>query len=143
MFLLDTHVISEFRKIRSGRAADEVMRWNASVSGEDLFLSVITLYELETGVLRKSKQDAAQGALLQEWLQGSVREAFRGRVLDVDAEVASRAAVLQTLRPFATADAFLAATAYTKKMKMVTRNVQHFEGIGIEIVNPWLPAVSG
>lgn len=137
MDLIDTNVVSELRKVRSGRAAPEVIRWNASVDAADLYLSVITLYEIETGILLKSRRDPAQGAIMREWFEHSVRVGFAGRILDLTEEIAARAAALQTIRTFDKVDSFLAATAYVHRMRIVTRNVHHFEGAGIEVVNPW------
>jgi len=137
MDLLDTNVISELRKISSGRAAPAVTRWNASVDAADQYLSVISLYEIEIGMGLKSRSDPAQASFMREWFDKSVVGGYAGRILNLDARTVARAAALQANRSIATMDAFLAATAYVHRMRFVTRNVQLFEGTGIEIVNPW------
>ena len=137
MWLLDTNVISETRKIRSGKADANVARW---ISGKDtaaMFLSVITLQELETGVLRVEKQDAARGSILREWLEWNVRPAFAGRILSVDEKVALKSAQLQVPNPKPAMDCLLAATALVHGLTLVTRNVRDFEGSGVRLVNPW------
>lgn len=137
MWLLDTNVISETRKIRSGKADANVARW---ISGKDtaaMFISVITLQELETGVLRVEKKDAARGSILREWLDWSVRPAFAGRILPVDEKVALKSAQLQVPDPKPAMDCLLAATALVHGLTLVTRNVRDFEGSGVRLVNPW------
>ena len=76
MYLLDTKVVSELRKAKSGRADKNVLAWADSVSATRLFLSVITVLELETGVLLVERRDAAQGAVLRSWLNSHVLPAF-------------------------------------------------------------------
>ena len=137
MWLLDTNVISETRKIRSGKADANVARW---ISGKDtvaMFISVITLQELETGVLRVEKKDAARGSILRKWLDWSVRPAFAGRILPVDEKVALKCAQLQVPDPKAAMDCLLAATALVHGLTLVTRNVRDFVGSGVRLVNPW------
>ena len=94
MFVLDTNVVSELRQAKSGKADKNVTIWAASVLPGSLFLSVITILELETGVLLIERRDPAQGALLRAWLDGHVLPAFAGRVLAVDLAVAQRCAKL-------------------------------------------------
>ena len=90
VLLLDTDVVSELRKVRSGKADPHVAAWADSVDAADLYLSVIALQELETGVLLAERRDLAQGAALRAWLNGHVLPAFAGRILVVDAAVAQR-----------------------------------------------------
>lgn len=68
MYLLDTNVVSELRKAKSGRADENVVRWAEGISTASLFLSVISILELETGVLLVERRDPAQGAILRSWL---------------------------------------------------------------------------
>lgn len=90
MFVLDTHVVSELRKARSGKADTNVTAWTQSVDAADLFVSAITLMELELGVLSIERKDTPQGALLRAWLEQHVLPEFSGRVLPVDTAVAQR-----------------------------------------------------
>ncbi len=83
MFLLDTNVVSELRKVRAGRADGHVAAWADSVDAADLYLSVISVQELEMGVLLAERRDPAQGAVFRAWLDGHVLPAFAGRILVV------------------------------------------------------------
>lgn len=137
MFVLDTNVVSELRKAKAGKANPNVMAWAASVPYRSLFLSVITILELETGVLLVERRDSSQGAVLRSWLNNHVLPAFHDRVLAVDTAVAQRCAKLHVPDPRARRDALIAATALVHRMKVVTRNVADFERTGVPIVNPW------
>ncbi len=137
MFLLDTNVISELRKAKSGKAASNVVTWAESVPATSLFLSVITILELETGVLLMERRDQAQGAILRTWLAAHVLPAFSGRILAVDTAIAQRCAKLHVPDPRSDRDAILAATALVHGMTMVTRNVDDFAPTDVEILNPW------
>ena len=137
MFLLDTHVVSELRKVRLGNANKNVARWADSVDTADLFLSAITIQELEIGILLAERRDPAQGAVFRAWLNSHVLPAFSGRVLAVDTAVAQRSARLPMpeLRPVR--DGLIAGTALVHGMTVVTRNVAGFEPTGVPILNPW------
>ena len=111
MFVLDTNVVSELRKAKAGKAQRNVMAWALGVPPGSLFLSVITILELETGALLVQRRDPAQGATLRTWLDGHVLPAFAGRVLAVDTAVAQRCARLHVPDPRAGRDAIIAATA--------------------------------
>ena len=137
MFVLDTNVISELRKAKSGKADENVVAWAADVSPGALFLSVITVLELETGVLLVERRDPTQGATLRAWLNHQVLPAFAGRVLAVDTAVAQRCARLHVPDPRAERDALIAATALVHGMSIVTRNVADFVLTGVQILNPW------
>lgn len=137
MFVLDTNVVSELRKAKAGKADRNVTAWATQVPVGALFLSVITLLELETGVLQVARRDGAQGAILRAWLDRHVLPAFAGRVLAVDTAVAQRCAQLQVPVPRADRDALIAATALVHGMTVVTRNVADFEPTGVSLLNPW------
>lgn len=139
MFVLDTNVVSELRKAKSGKADRNVTSWAASVSPGALFLSAITILELETGVLLIERRDAAQGAILRAWLDSHVLPAFAGRVLAVDIAVAQRCAKLHVPDQRAERDALIAATALVHGMTVVTRNVGDFVRTGVDLLNPWEP----
>ena len=137
MFLLDTNVVSELRKVRLGKANRHVAKWADSVDAADLFLSVITTQELEMGVLLAERRDPSQGTIFRAWLNGHVLPAFSGRVLPVDIAVAQRSARLHVPDPRPVRDALIAATALVHGMTVVTRNVADFEPTGVLILNPW------
>ncbi len=140
VFLLDSNVVSELRKVRSGRAAQGLADWAESVEARQLYLSVVTLQELEIGVLQAERRDSTQGALLRAWLDAHVLPAFAGRILVVDAAVARRSARLPVPDPRPFRDCLIAATALVHGMTVVTRNVVAFQTTGVQLLNPWQPA---
>lgn len=139
MFILDTKVVSELRKVRSKRADPNVANWAASVDAADLFVSAITIMELELGVLSIERRDDAQGALLRQWLEQHVLPEFSGRILRVDTPVARRCARLHVSDRQSERDALIAATALVHGMTLATRNVSDFAATGVSILNPWAP----
>jgi predicted nucleic acid-binding protein len=139
MYVLDTNVVSELRKVSSGKAHRGVTEWAASVPTSNLYLSVITILELEQGVLLVERRDRRQGAALRQWLDSRVMTAFAGRVLPVDTEVARQCARLHVPDPRSERDALIAATALVHGMTIVTRNEDDFAACSVPVLNPWLP----
>lgn len=138
MFILDTNVVSELRKAKAGKADNNVTAWAMSVMPASLFLSSITILELELGVLLIERRDPEQGAILRNWMDGHVLPAFAGRVLAVDTAVAQCCARLHVPDPRADRDAIIAATAIVHGMTVVTRNVADFSLINVQVFNPWV-----
>jgi len=139
MFVLDTNVVSELRKVRLGKADANVAAWTESVDAADLFVSAITIMELELGVLLIERKDATQGAMLRFWLEQHVLPEFSDRTLPVDTAVAQRCARLHVPDKLGERDALIAATALVHGMTMATRNFADFEPTGVTILNPWEP----
>lgn len=137
MYVLDTNVVSELRKIRGGKADPNLAAWVENVDAADLFVSAITIMELELGVLSIERKDATQGAVLRTWLDQHVLPEFSGRTLPVDTAVAQRCARLHVPDKRSERDALIAATALVHGMAVVTRNVADFEPTGATILNPW------
>lgn len=137
MYLLDTNVVSELRKIRLGRADENVAQWADSVNAADLYLSVITVQELEMGVLLAERRDPPQGAVFRRWFERQVLPAFEGRILPIDTVVARRCARLHVPNPSPSMDSLIAATALVHSMALVTRNVADFQSVGVKLINPW------
>ena len=137
MFVLDTNVVSELRKVRSGKADPHVTQWADSVDAGSLHISVITILELEIGILQMERRDSRQGAVLRTWLDTLVLPEFNGRIFPVDTAVAQRCARLHVPDPRAERDALIAATALVHGMTVVTRNLADFEPIGVPLLNPW------
>jgi predicted nucleic acid-binding protein len=137
MYLLDTNVVSELRKAKSRRVNQQVYRWAANVSASAMFLSAVSILELELGILLMERRDCAQGAILRAWMENHVLPAFEGRVLAVDVDVARRAARLHVPDPHSQRDALIAATALAHGMTVATRNVEDFEKTGVALINPW------
>lgn len=140
MYVLDTNVLSELRKVRLGKADANVAAWTESVDAADLFVSVITIMELELGVLAIERRGATQGAILRSWLEQHVLPEFSGRTLPIDTAVAQRCARLHVPDKRGERDALIAATALVHGMAVVTRNVADFKPMGVTIVNPWEPS---
>ena len=136
MFLLDTNVVSELRK--TGKADKNVVAWAADQPTARLFLSAITVLELEMGVLLVERRDPAQAKALRHWLETNVIPAFQGRILPIDTTVARLCARLHVPDPRAERDALIAATALVHGLTVVTRNVVDFELTQVPLLNPWL-----
>ena len=137
MFVLDTNVVSELRKVRLGKADAKVASWAESVDAADLYLSAITVQELEIGILLAERCDPAQGAVFRIWLDSHVIPAFAGRILPIDFAVAQRSARLHIPDPRPVRDGLIAATALVHGMTVVTRNLADFESSEVRLLNPW------
>jgi predicted nucleic acid-binding protein len=137
MYLLDTNVISEFRKASIGKADRQVAAWANSVPLESMFLSSVCILEMELGTLLMERRDARQGAILRSWMEDHVLPSFAGRILVVDTPVALKGAALQVPNPRSYRDALIAATALVHGMTVVTRNVKDFKDTGVALLNPW------
>lgn len=137
MFILDTNVVSELRKAGSGRASPQVVAWARSVPAGSLYISAITVLELELGILQLERRDPVQGAVLRSWMTAHVLPAFAGRVLAVDEAVAIRCAALHVPDPRADRDCLIAATALVHGFSVVTRNESDFQGTAAVVINPW------
>lgn len=138
MYILDTNVVSELRKARTGKIDTNVATWAESMEASDLFISSITIMELELGILSVERRDAIQGSLLRSWFEQHVLPEFSGRTLPVDTAVALRCARLHVPDKRGERDALIAATALVHGMTVVTRNVVDFEPTGVSIINPWV-----
>lgn len=137
MLLLDTNVVSELRKVRLGKADPNVAKWSETLDTADLFISTVTIHELEIGVMLAERRDPSQGAMFREWLETLVLSAFGGRILPVDVAVARRAAKLHIPEPQPVNDACIAATALVHGMTVATRNLADFAATGVPLLNPW------
>jgi predicted nucleic acid-binding protein len=133
--LLDTNVVSELRKARAGRADARVVAWASGIPAANMYLSAITVHELELGVFLAERRDSAAGAVLRARLDQHVLPAFEARILLVDTAVAKRAAGLHVPEPRPVRDGLIAATALVHGMRVATRGVADFAGVGV--VDPW------
>jgi len=123
--------------VQSGKGNRNVANWEAAVPPAAMFLSVITVMELELGTLLMERRDPAQGAVLRGWLENRIMPVFADRTLPIDAVIARRCASLHVPDPQGERDALIAATALVHGMSVATRNVADFQASGARIVNPW------
>ncbi len=137
MYLLDTNVLSELRKAKTRKINNAVEAWADHVSAATLYLSVITVLEIELGVLLKERNDTRQGNILRAWLNDHVMPAFKGRILAVDKSIVLKCASLHVPDPKSYRDSLIAATALVHKLTIVTRNVSDFIPTGVKTINPW------
>jgi predicted nucleic acid-binding protein len=135
MYVLDTDVVSELR--RPERADPKVAAWAERTPLLLHFITSVTLYELELGIVSLERKDRPQGAILRAWMDRQILPRFEGRILALDAAVAQRAAALHVPNRRPEHDAFIAATALVHRMTIVTRNVDDYAPTGVEILNPW------
>ena len=135
MFLLDTNVLSELR--RRDRTNPKVAAWIDPITPADLYLSAITILEIETGILLLERRDARRGSVLRAWMESKVLPVFERRILAIDTAVARRCARLHVPDPRSERDALIAATALVHRLKIVTRNIVDFRSMGVDLINPW------
>ncbi|WP_299969334.1 type II toxin-antitoxin system VapC family toxin [uncultured Roseobacter sp.] len=137
IYLLDTNVVSELRKAGDGKADANVAEWASLRDPEELYISVITLLELEVGVLRIERRDDKQGQMLRIWLEHHVIPFFQDRILPVDEHVAIGCARLHVPNKSPERDALIAATANELNMTIATRDEKDFRDLARKTFNPW------
>lgn len=142
MFLVDTNVLSELRKVRHGKADRHMAKWSERVDVAELFVSSISIMEIELGIQLMERKDRAQASLLRSWFERHVLTEFSTRILPVDTVVARRCAALHVPDRRPERDALVAATALVHGMVLVTRNVTDFKPTGVTLLNPWEWGVS-
>jgi predicted nucleic acid-binding protein len=135
MYILDTNVISELRKAK--KTHPNVKKWAEALPSASLYISVISVLELEIGILLIQRRDKEQGTILREWMDRHVLPTFSGRILSIDTAVAQRCATLHVPNPHSDRDALIAATALLNGLTVATRNVADFERTGVGVVDPW------
>nr|WP_295114188.1 PIN domain-containing protein [uncultured Caulobacter sp.] len=135
MHLLDTDVVFELRNAKAGATDAGLAVWAARAARSSLFVSALTLLELETATARAERKDKAKGAVLRDWLDNRVAPAFEGRILPIDAAVVRRRAHV-TLAD--SRDALLAATALEHGLTLTTRDPAAFAKVPrLKVFNPW------
>jgi predicted nucleic acid-binding protein len=136
-WLLDTAVVSEPVRPKPARS---VLRWLDSHREVDMYLSVLTLGELQKGLVRMP-ESKRRGHLIQ-WIEEDLGNRFEARVLPVDTEIARIWGVItghaeNDGRPLPAIDALIAATAIHHKLTVVTRNTRDFRATGVAVEDPW------
>jgi predicted nucleic acid-binding protein len=117
-----------------------VRAWASGTPAELYAISVVTVLELERGILLMERRDKEQGAILRRWLEHEIVKPLAERILPVDTTIARRCANLHVPDPRPERDALIAATALTHGLTVVTRNINDFEPMGVTLLNPWLAA---
>ena len=137
MYLLDTNIISELKKLDSGKIHPQVQRWAYSINLMQTKISVVSIIEIRTGILSLARKGQAQAASFDNWFTNRLLPAYRTRTLSVDTEVALICAQLHipTKRPIN--DAYIAATAIAHNLTLVTCNVRDFQGLPLMLENPF------
>lgn len=133
---MDTNVVSALR-VRGRNPSVEA--WAASVPVADQYLAATTIAELERGVVAKERSDPAQGEILRRWFDDRVLPAFADRVFPFDLSAARSLATYRVPEHAPLDDAFIAAIAETHDMAVATRNLRHFDPLGVRCLNPWGP----
>lgn len=137
MYLIDTNVLSELRKAKSGKADPNVINWANSVEVGKLFLSSVTVFEIEMGILRLERKDPSQGSVLRNWFESQVIPAFSECIIAFDTKIALCCARLHVPEPKSERDSMIAATALVNNFSVVTRNTKDFIHTGVQLINPW------
>ncbi|GHV59804.1 twitching motility protein PilT [Campylobacterota bacterium] len=135
MYLLDTNIISELRKGKP-RQSPNVRKWAKDIAAHQLYLSVITIMKIEIGILRMERKDTKQSTILRRWFE-IVTQDFEGRILPFSAKTALLCAKTNVPNQRSFRDSMIAATAAEYNLALVTRNIADFEGLGIELINPF------
>lgn len=133
MLILDTNVVSALRRPEK---APDVAAWLARQKDDELYLSVITLGEIERGIARQDKLDPGFARDLRDWLARTV-QIFGDRLLPIDAQTARIWGELSARLGHSGADLLIAATALRHDAVVATRNVDDFSPTGCQIINPF------
>lgn len=138
MYLLDTNVLSELRKAGAKKADANVVSWAKEQSTSNLYISSISILEIEMGILQIARKDTKQANILRKWLSEQVLRAFSDRIIPFDTNIALKCAQLHVPDPKSERDAMIAATCIINGFTLVSRNEKDFGHIEVNIINPWL-----
>lgn len=132
-YLLDTNVLSDARK----QSHPGLNSWLATQPRDNVAISVVSLLEIERGVLRVERRDPDAGKHLRSWLDNEIPMTFRRSILPIDKSISIQAARLHVPDPMPEMDALIAGTALAHDLTLVTRNVKDFHRSGIQLLDPW------
>ena len=137
MYLLDTNIISEFRKLHQNTCSEQFKAWVNTVDLNFCYLSVLTIYEIEQGILRKERTDQVQGKILRTWFEQKIQPEFHQRILEINHHIALKTAQLHVPNPASLTDSFIGATALEHNYTIITRNTKDFQSFGVKLFNPF------
>lgn len=137
MYLLDTNIISEIRKLAKNKCDKNVADWVRSTSKDLMFTNAVVMMELERGVMSIERKDTTQGKLLRHWFEMDVKPAFHGKILKIDEQTAQICAKLHIPDHSPENDAWIAASAIQHNLVLVTRNTADFARTGVKLFNPF------
>lgn len=136
-YLLDTNVLSEYRKVEKGTANPNFVKWQQHILLNQLYLSSITVMEINIGILRLARKDKKQASILKNWLDNKVLPNFKQQVLSFDLTTAIICSELHIPDPRPERDTMIASTALQHNLILVTRNVKDFNIPNLSILNPF------
>ena len=134
MYLLDTDALSSLRR---RRRHPQVERWMADQNPSDVYISAITVGEIERGIFQQERRNPPFARDLTNWLRGVI-DFYGDRILNVDMSIARRWGRLSAEIGHHEPDLLIAATALEHNLTVVTRNVRHFQPTGVRILNPFI-----
>lgn len=137
MYLLDTNIISEMRRLPKNKADVGVAAWAKNVNSHTFYTNPVVMMELERGVLRLERKDLMQGQILRHWFENTVKPAFQHRILLIDTDTAKICADLHIPNLTPENDAWIASTALQHNLILVTRNTADFQDMGVRLLNPF------
>ncbi|TWP38133.1 type II toxin-antitoxin system VapC family toxin [Leekyejoonella antrihumi] len=135
-YVLDTNVVSALRVRGRNQGVES---WAASIPVADQFVTATTIAEIERGVIAKERSDIRQGTILRRWFDERVLPTFADRVLPFDLSAARILAAYRIPEHAPLDDALIAAVAQSAEMTVATRNIRHFEPLGVPCLDPWHP----
>jgi len=137
MYIFDINVVSELRRTKAARPEPAVVDWTQSIPPDSVFVSAISIHEIKIGILKLASRNPTEARRLQDWLSHTVVPSFAGRILPLDEQVTLLFAEITAIRTYPYRDAIIAATAQHHGYAIVTRNVRDFEGLPVQVINPW------
>jgi predicted nucleic acid-binding protein len=133
-FLLDTDILSAIRRKQRDQNLE---KWLLSINSLDVYISVVTIGEVERGITQQWRNNPAFAEDLQRWLD-TILQRYQQRILPLSISIAQRWGRLSAELGHNSADLMIAATALEHNLIVATRNTRHFEPTQVGLINPYL-----